>query len=87
MSRIAVKGKQNNLIVTLPVEGTTNELMTEVAAYLEQTGSFFENGRVTLDVGERALDQEDLTYLRELLREWSVECDTLSTSNQTTRAA
>ena len=87
MNKIAVKGKQNNLIITLPAEGTTNQLMVELKVYLQKTGTFFRNGRVTLDVGHRELNQSDLTALRNLLHEWSVQCDTLFTSNKKTRAA
>lgn len=87
MNKIAVKGKQNNLIVTLPVEGPTKQLMADVGSYLKRTGTFFRNGRVTLDVGHRKLEQNDLTALQGLFRQWSVQCDALSTSNNTTRAA
>lgn len=87
MNKIAVKGKQNNLIVTLPVEGSTKELMSNVGSYLKRTGTFFRNGRVTLDVGHRKLEQNDLTALQSLFSEWSVQCNALSTSNNSTRAA
>ena len=65
MNKIAVKGKQNNLIVTLPVEGTTNQLIADLGSYLERTGTFFRNGRVTLDVGHRQLERKELTVFRE----------------------
>ena len=87
MNKIAVKGKQNNLIVTLPIEGTTNQLIADLGSYLERTGTFFRNGRVTLDVGNRKLERKELTVLRSLFKQWSVQCDALSTSNNITRAA
>ena len=87
MNKIAVKGKQNNLIVTLPVEGTTNQLIADLGRYLKRTGTFFRNGRVTLDVGHRKLERKELNLLRGLFNQWSVQCDALSTSNNITRAA
>lgn len=87
MSQIMVKGEQDSLVITLQEEGTNKEVITQLRTHLEETGTFFQNAQVILDVGERLLNEDDLHALRDLLDSWSIKWDTMRASNPMTRTA
>ncbi len=87
MSQIAVKGDRDGLIIELPRGGDNDSAVGALRSHLEQAGAFFKNAVVTLDVGERAFSQDELSALRTLLREWDVRLEALRASNDSTRAA
>ncbi|MBA3534698.1 MAG: septum site-determining protein MinC [Ardenticatenales bacterium] len=87
MSSIAVKGERDGLVLILPPEDDNPSILAMLRSYLEQSGPFFKGASVTLDVGERVLNEEELQELRVLLEEWEVQLQGLRSSADETRAA
>jgi septum site-determining protein MinC len=85
MSQIMVKGEQDSLVITLPESGTNEEVIRLLRSHLEETGIFFQNGQVILDVGKRILNEDDLEALGELFNSWSINWDTMRATNPVTR--
>ena len=86
-TRINIKGTSQGLIIDLG-PGDWSGLMTELAARLQQTASFFKGGRVALRVGPRQLTARQLENVGHLLQQhqmslWAV----LSDSSETQQAA
>lgn len=86
MTGIEVKGDRDGLIITLPPDDENEVAISALYSHLEQAGAFFKGATVTLDVGERALSQEELEHLRDILQQWEVALVALRADNESTRA-
>jgi septum site-determining protein MinC len=84
---ISIKGIRHGLLVTLH-DGGWEALLGELKLRLETSPSFFKGGRVSLDVGELLLTEDDLRTVRELLIQHDVTLyAVISTEAQTEAAA
>jgi septum site-determining protein MinC len=63
---ITIKGTNEGLVITLG-DGPFEEIVGEMEAQLGSRASFFVGGRVALDVGDRALSNEQLTEIGSVL--------------------
>lgn len=63
---ISIKGIRHGLLVTLH-DGGWEALLKELNYRLETSPAFFKGGRVSLDVGELLLTEDDLRTVRDLL--------------------
>ncbi len=61
------------------------DLLTAVQVQLEQGGGFFAGARLTLDVGDRALEDDQLAALLALMETHGVQLDGLATTAQASR--
>lgn len=87
MSNIHVKGDRDGLVIVLPPEGESTEMLEQLQLYLAQSGSFFKGAQVTLEVGARELDEEALQRLRALLAQWEMTLQALRSEAEQSRAA
>jgi septum site-determining protein MinC len=87
VSGVAVRGDRDGLIIALPAEGGNGAAANALRQHLAQSGAFFKDAAVTLDVGERALTEEELRALHGLLNEWNVKLEALRAVHEQTRAA
>lgn len=87
MSDVILKGERDGLAITIGPEGDFDEVCSSVVAHLERGGSFFEGANVLLDLGDRALTQEQLDTLKSLLSEYNVTLTALRGTDQETRSA
>jgi septum site-determining protein MinC len=86
-SRIHIKGLRDGLLVTLEGE-TWEQCKADLLAQIDERQSFFEGGRLALDVGAHALAVNELSAFRDLLSDrnimlWAV----LSESPKTEKTA
>jgi septum site-determining protein MinC len=63
---LTIKGSRQGLLVTLR-EGNWEDLLAELAQRLADQPAFFKGGRVSLNVGELALTEDDIRRVRDLL--------------------
>ncbi len=83
---ISIKGTREGLTVTIGT-GDLAVLMDDLAQHLKSQGAFFRGGRVALQVGERGLNQDDLTRITELLTGHEMTLRTVVTSSRITEEA
>lgn len=84
---IKIKGGREGLRMHLDGAAGWQDLLSAVQVQLEQGGSFFAGARLTLDIGERALEEAQLAELLALLEAHGVHPDGLATSVQVSRKA
>lgn len=85
-SKVSIKGTREGLTVTLG-EGEFDELLDDLSQYLATQGAFFRGGTVALQVGERALGDEELACISALFAEYEMTLRTVVTSNTETQRA
>jgi septum site-determining protein MinC len=83
---ISIKGIRHGLLVTLE-EGGWDGLLAELERRLETSPSFFKGGRVSLDVGDLSLKEEDLRTIRDLLNQHDVTLHAVVSTEQETETA
>lgn len=74
MSEVAVsiKGIRDGLLIALGEDGSWDDAKTALLSRIRSQGEFFRGARVALDVGDRALDREEIRKLRDKLAEHDV---------------
>lgn len=90
MSTVTIKGEREGLVLALADGEAIEELealYSEVQSYLESNAAFFQGADVTLDVGERRLDEGELAALLEIADAFDVRVVALRGHDATTRAA
>ncbi len=85
-NNIIIKGTGDGLLVILG-EGEWDGLVTALGSRLAGPPAFFRGGQVVLQVGERALSQEQLRQVDGLLQEHGMLLRTVVGSEATTQAA
>jgi septum site-determining protein MinC len=84
---VTIKGTREGLLVALG-GGEWEALLDELAERLELTATFFQGGRVTLQVGDRELPREGIQAIVELLAQHGIALESvLSTAAETRQAA
>jgi septum site-determining protein MinC len=76
---VALKGTSDGLTITIG-SGGWGPIVKQIEEMLNERVAFFKGGRVSISVGERLLDTEQLQALGALLAEqqmtlWSVQCE------------
>lgn len=80
---IAIKGTREGLTVTVG-SGDWQPMLDQLTQHLRSQGAFFRGGAVALQVGERALTEQDLRQVAELLSGHEMALRTVFTTNPTT---
>ncbi|MGQ9467206.1 MAG: septum site-determining protein MinC [Anaerolineae bacterium] len=83
---VTIKGTRQGLLITLR-EGTWEEQVAALARKLETGASFFQGGRVALDVGAQPLDEAQIHRVRELLARYGMDLWAISSMSETTIVA
>jgi septum site-determining protein MinC len=83
---ISIKGIRHGLLVTLH-DGGWDALLAELEHRLETNPSFFQGGRVSLDVGALALNEDDLRMVRDLLEQHDVALHAVVSEDEKTETA
>jgi septum site-determining protein MinC len=83
---LSIKGSRQGLLVTLR-EGTWEDLVAELTGRLVEQPTFFKGGRVSLNVGELELTEDDVRQVRDLLVQHDVMLYGIVGRNAQTEAA
>jgi len=83
-STVSIKGTREGLTITLGT-GELAPLLNELRHHLATQGAFFRDGTVALQLGDRPLEEQELSHISELLTEHQMALRTVVTTNETTR--
>jgi septum site-determining protein MinC len=85
---IAIKGSREGLRLQLDESAAWHELLDALRDQLGQAAHFFNGAQIVLDIGERALAEEQLAALLEIMRQHGLRPEALaSTARQSRNAA
>lgn len=84
---IAIKGSRTGLRLQLDESAEWPELLDALRAQLDQGAHFFNGARITIDVGERALADEQLESLLSVMRQHHLEPESLASTSRESRNA
>jgi septum site-determining protein MinC len=82
---ISIKGIRHGLLVSLH-QGGWDDLLGELKHRLQTSPSFFQGGRVSLDVGSLSLTEDDLRTARDLLKQHDVVLHAVVSTDEETEA-
>jgi septum site-determining protein MinC len=83
---ITVKGIRKGVLITLGA-GEIADLLGELEALIDSRITFFAGGRVALQVGERMLNLDQVTHLRQLFEDRAITVEAILSIDPTTCAA
>lgn len=81
---ISIKGTREGLTITLG-SGDVRGILHELTQHLKTKGAFFRGGRVALKVGDRAIEQGEMSAISALLAEHQMILRTVVTTDRTTQ--
>jgi septum site-determining protein MinC len=84
---IAIKGSKDGLRLQLDESAAWTELLDALRDQLGQAAHFFQGAQVMLDIGERALAEDQLTALLELMQQHGLRPEALSSTTRESRNA
>jgi septum site-determining protein MinC len=84
---VSIKGSRDGLRLQLDESAAWDVLLEALRVQLERGTQFFNGARVAVDVGERALEGEQLGAMLELMRRHGLQADALISSSRESRSA
>lgn len=84
---IAIKGTKDGLRLMLAEDSSWEDLIAAVRGQLERGTDFFHGAELTIDIGERPVQEEQLNELLSLMREHGLQPSALATSSREGRSA
>jgi septum site-determining protein MinC len=84
---IAIKGSRTGLRLQLDESAEWPELLDALRIQLDQGSHFFNGARITIDVGERSLADEQLESLLAVMRQHHLEPESLASTSRESRNA
>lgn len=84
---IAIKGSKDGLRLHLDEQAEWPDVLEALREQLGQGSNFFQGARVIVDIGERALSDEQLAALMDLMRQHSLTPDSLASTARESRNA
>ncbi len=84
---VQIKGDRHGLRLLLSEEVSFPDLLEALEEQLRRGEEFFRGTALTVDVGNRAISQEEATALNSLLEQWGVELRAIGTTNRQSRGA
>lgn len=84
---IAIKGSKDGLRLQLDELAEWPAVIDALRGQLDQSSNFFHGARLIVDIGERALNDDQLAALLELMREHGVRPDALASTARESRSA
>jgi septum site-determining protein MinC len=86
-SLIAIKGSKDGLRLQLDELAHWPEVLEALRGQLGKGSNFFHGAQLVIDIGERALTDEQLAALLELMRQHGVRPESLASTTRESRAA
>jgi len=84
---IAIKGSKDGLRLQLDEQAAWEELLDALRAQISQGSSFFNGAQLVVDIGERALAEDQLAALLELMRQHGVRPESLASTARESRSS
>ncbi len=84
---VAIKGSKEGLRLQLDEAAAWNDLLAGLRQQLEQGSSFFSGAQIIVDVGERALSDEQVNALLTLMQEHGLRPEALASMTRESRTA
>lgn len=84
---IAIKGSKDGLRLMLAEDSSWEDLIAAVRGQMERGTDFFHGAELTIDIGERPVQEEQLNELLSLMREHGLQPSALATSSREGRSA
>ncbi len=84
---IAIKGSKDGLRLQLDESAAWAELLDALRTQLGQAAHFFQGAQVMLDIGERALAEDQLAALLELMQQHGLRPEALASTTRESRNA
>ncbi len=84
---IAIKGSKDGLRLQLDEAAVWRDVVAALRGQFEQGAQFFNGAKVLVDVGERALGQDDLTELIELMQLHNIAAESIASTSRESRNA
>jgi len=84
---VAIKGGKEGLRLHLDESAVWSEVLGALRSQLDQGAQFFNGARVVVDIGNRALTEEQFAELMALIREHHLEASALASTSRESRSA
>ena len=84
---IAIKGSKDGLRLQLDEQAAWDEVLEALRAQIGQGANFFNGAQLVLDIGERALAEEQLAALLELMHQHGVRPESLASTARESRSS
>jgi septum site-determining protein MinC len=84
---IAIKGSKDGLRLQLDEQAAWEELLDALRAQIGQGASFFNGAQLVIDIGERALAEDQLSALLELMHQHGVRPESLASTARESRSS
>jgi septum site-determining protein MinC len=84
---IAIKGSRDGLRLQLDEQAAWDEVLQALREQIGQGAGFFNGAQLIVDIGERALAQEQLSGLLDLMRQHGVRPESLASTARESRGA
>lgn len=84
---ISIKGSREGLRLQLSESAAWEEVLTALREQLERGSQFFNGARVAVDIGERALANDELNTILALMQQHGLEAEALISSARESRSA
>ena len=84
---IAIKGSKDGLRLQLDEQAAWEELLDALRVQISQGASFFNGAQLVIDIGERALAEDQLSALLELMHQHGVRPESLASTARESRSS
>src|SRR5689334_20443292 len=84
---VAIKGSKEGLRLQLDEDAAWDDLLAGLRQQLGQGSSFFSGAQIIVDVGERALSEEQVAALLTLMQEHGLRPESLASMTRESRTA
>ena len=84
---IAIKGSKDGLRLQLDEQATWDEVLEALRAQIGQGANFFNGAQLVVDIGERALAEDQLAALLELMRQHGIRPESLASTARESRSS
>jgi septum site-determining protein MinC len=84
---VTIKGSKEGLRLQLDERAPWDDLLAGLRQQLDQGSSFFSGAQITVDVGERALSEEQMSALLALMQEHGLRPEALASMTRESRTA
>jgi septum site-determining protein MinC len=84
---VAIKGGKEGLRLHLDESAVWSDVLGALRSQLDQGAQFFNGARVVVDIGNRALTEEQFAELMALMREHHLEASALASASRESRSA
>jgi septum site-determining protein MinC len=84
---IAIKGSKDGLRLQLDEQAGWDEVLAALRAQIGQGANFFNGAQIVVDIGERALAEDQLVALLDLMRQHGVRPESLASAARESRSS